>query len=196
LEMECRRVSGLVLSLMKLERARPPFRVLEREQGSSQDLGGLVLSIRPDRVDVMPDGRELILDYKTGKANPLDWLKERPGSVQLPVYLVARGSRGRGALYVSLSAGNVMFTGALADGDLMQPDTQACKQLDWAGKSGHGDWDELLSSWRDHFARLAQKYRQGDARVDPADRGKACEYCHLGTLCRVKESERVASEDE
>jgi probable DNA repair protein len=196
LEIEVRRVSGLVGMLMELERERPPFRVLEREQGTTEEFGGLVLSIRPDRVDLMPDGRELILDYKTGQASPQDWLKERVMSLQLPVYLVARGNRARGALYVTLSAGSVTFAGAVADDDLMQADGKSFKRLDWARQSGLKSWDELLSNWRGDFVRLAERFRHGDARVNPAQNGKVCEYCHLGTLCRIKETERVVSDEE
>jgi len=196
IEMERKRVSNLVAALMNIERDRPPFTVEEREQGTEQALGGLVLSIRPDRVDVLPDGRQMILDYKTGKANPGDWFKERPQSVQMPVYLVARESRGQGAMFVTLSAGNVMFAGALADEDMMQGDTKQCKQLNWTKASGLERWEDLLIAWRERFIRLAEQFRRGEIQVDPADNGKVCQYCHLQTLCRVTERGRAASDEE
>jgi len=196
IEMERKRVSNLVAALMNIERDRPPFTVEEREQGTEQELGGLVLSIRPDRVDVLPDGRQMILDYKTGKANPGDWFKERPQSVQMPVYLVARESRGQGAMFVTLSAGNVMFAGALADEDMMQGDTKQCKQLNWTKASGLERWEDLLIAWRERFIRLAEQFRRGEIQVDPADNGKVCQYCHLQTLCRVTERGRAALDEE
>ncbi len=196
IEMERKRVSNLVAALMDLERGRPPFAVEEREQGTQHELGGLLLSIRPDRVDVLPDGRQLILDYKTGKANPGDWFKDRPQSVQMPVYLVTREGQGQGALFVTLSAGNVMFAGALADDDMMQADTTQCKRQNWTKASGFESWDDLLIAWREQFARFAEQFRRGEIQVDPADRGKVCQYCHLETLCRVTERGRAASDDE
>lgn len=196
IELERKRVSNLVAALMELEKGRPPFSVEEREQGARQELGGLVLSIRPDRVDVLPDGRQMILDYKTGKANPADWFRDRPQSVQMPVYLVAREGQGQGALFVTLSAGNVMFTGALADDDMMQADTSQCKRQDWTKASGFEHWDDLLIAWRKQFVRLAEQFRRGEIQVDPADKGKVCQYCHLQTLCRVTERGRAACDDE
>lgn len=196
IEMERQRVFKLVIALMDLERGRPPFTVQEREQGTEQELGGLVLSIRPDRVDVLPDGRQMILDYKTGKANPADWFRERPRSVQLPVYLVSREARGQGALFVTLAAGNVMFAGALADDDMMQADSKQCKRQNWARESGFERWEDLLIAWRERFVHLAEQFRHGDIQVDPADKGKVCQYCHLGTLCRVTERGRAVSDEQ
>lgn len=196
IEMERQRVFKLVAALMELERGRPPFTVEESEQGTTQELGGLILSIRPDRVDVLPDGRQLILDYKTGKANPSDWFRDRPRSVQLPVYLVSREAPGQGALFVTLSAGNVMFAGALADEDMMQADAKQCKRQNWTRASGFENWEDMLNSWRERFIGLAQQFRHGDISVDPADDGKVCQYCHLETLCRISESGRAASDEE
>lgn len=195
-DMERERVSKLVATLMELERGRPPFTVEEREQGTVEELGGLLLSIRPDRVDVLPDGRQMVLDYKTGQANPADWLRDRPTSVQLPIYLIARAGQGFAALFVSLGAGNVMFAGILADDDMMQNDKSQCRRLDWAKSTGFQTWDELLYAWRARFVRLAEEFRQGEIQVDPADKGKVCEYCHLGTLCRVTERGRAVSDDQ
>ena len=195
-EMERGRVSNLVAALMQLERGRPPFTVEEREQGRVEALGGLLLSIRPDRVDVLADGRQMILDYKTGPANPAEWLRDRPSAVQMPVYLVARAEQGYGALFVILSAGNVMFAGALADDDMMQDDKRQCKRLDWGKDTGFQTWDELLNAWRARFIRLAEQFRHGEIQVDPAEKGKVCEYCHLGTLCRVNERGRAVSDEQ
>ena len=62
------------------------FSVLEQEDSHVLTLGSLSLTLRPDRIDTLADGRRLVIDYKTGAVQRKSWLGERPADPQLPLY--------------------------------------------------------------------------------------------------------------
>jgi len=193
LELEKVRARRLVADLMEAEKRRPEFIVKEQEIGLGSELGGLVFKIRPDRIDLLSDGRELLLDYKTGSVNPREWLYLRIKSVQLPLYVLASPGKTRAAYFATLKAGDVGFHGMQADEDMMPADRSVCENVKWSGRDGYASWEDMLLDWQRKLEQLATAFRESDIRVDP-DRD-ACLYCHLGTLCRVAERQEV-HEDE
>ncbi|TNE79436.1 MAG: hypothetical protein EP334_04115, partial [Gammaproteobacteria bacterium] len=66
--IEQQRLSNLLLQWLALEKTRPPFRVAALEQRLQADFAGLPLRMTIDRIDELPEGQRLILDYKTGSA--------------------------------------------------------------------------------------------------------------------------------
>src|SRR5690606_24090919 len=72
-----------------LEARRMPFEVAQVEETHYWSRGPLALTVRLDRLDRLPDGRAVIVDYKTGMSpgNPgSDWARVRPVNLQLPFY--------------------------------------------------------------------------------------------------------------
>jgi hypothetical protein len=63
------------------------------------------------------------------------------------------------------------------------------------GPRGCDTWAQLLAEWQRRLEALAAEYAVGDARLAP-DPSRACEYCHLGALCRVAETGGAASGEE
>ena len=45
-------------------------------------------------------------------------------------------------------------------------------------------FEDLLGQWRETLTGLAERFRAGDAAVDPL-RPTVCRRCHLHALCRV-----------
>ena len=90
--LEHRRLVKLLSRWMEIEKARRRFAVEEQETDRQAALGGLVLKIRPDRMDRYEDGSHAILDYKTSKDLKIaDWDGDRPAAPQLPLYAVKAG---------------------------------------------------------------------------------------------------------
>src|SRR5690625_7932510 len=64
------------------------FCVASEEQAQLQ-IKELILNLRIDRIDQLPDGRLLLIDYKTGLSAKLpskEWQRSRPIELQLPMY--------------------------------------------------------------------------------------------------------------
>jgi probable DNA repair protein len=190
-ELERGRLTEMLGAWLEREAARPPFKVLEREAKHRLSLGPLDLTTRVDRIDELPGGGRVIVDYKTGRVNLRGWLDTRPDDPQLPLYAVGNPARLAGLAYASLLPGEMRYLGlaereGVADGVMayagyrFKPDTAA-------------DWPALLDFWRRSLTALAEEYAAGDARVAPKG-ADTCRHCHLAMLCRIHERARPAEE--
>jgi len=177
-----------VLRLLALEKLRPPFSVRLAEASEQYRIGGLSITLRPDRIDELASGGELLIDYKVGGLHrPRGWLDVLPGrprNPQLPLYGLAHADRLRALAYVVLTPGAVEYRG-WSDGSNIEPGV-------WAYPSGvridlgdPGDWQALMHYWRFSLTRLAERYVAGEASVDPLP--FECTTCHLSTFCRIND---------
>lgn len=181
--LEKARIVSLALQLLELDRARPPFAV-ETERRHDVRLADLELSMRIDRIDRLPDGRCIIIDYKTGDVKIKDWLDGRPDEPQLPLYAYATGQQPAALLFASLKTGAVGYVGLAQEAGLV-PGVKTVAEEPAA--RAHGDWHGLYTFWGRVLYRLAKEFRDGRAEVDPKHVRDTCRRCDLGVLCRVSE---------
>jgi hypothetical protein len=137
-------------------------------------------------VDRLADGRLAVIDYKTGgDADIKSWLDERPKLPQLPLYAIALGPERIGAVaFARVRTGDTGYAGLVHDAATF-PGLRSPGARGWPRE--FGDWREMLESWRRRLTALAEEHVSGDARLAPDPR-HACEYCHLGALCRIGET--------
>ncbi len=188
LALERERLQSLLREWLALERQRAPFEVLAVEAARSVEVGGVRLELRLDRADRLDGGGDLLLDYKTGKAQTGSWFDSRPDEPQLPLYVLAAEGRPAGLAFARLARGDCVFEG-LAERDDIAPGIEA-----FAGAKGRtGEWTSQLDAWRQTLDALGEQFRSGVVTVDPKRYPGTCDLCHLGALCRVKElRDRVA----
>jgi len=184
--MERRRLVTLIGEwLDTVERKRTPFAVLGLEDRRSVDCGGVVIDTQADRIDELPDGRRIIIDYKTGRVDVGDLLGERLLEPQLPIYGGEEPDKILSAVaFGMLRRGETQFKG-VAEATGLLPKVSALAGSKAAGKAGVEDWPDLLARWRWQLAELGDEFARGWAAVDPVNSKKACEYCDLAALCRV-----------
>jgi probable DNA repair protein len=185
-EIEAGRLGSQVLDWLKLEKQRSPFRVVAFEQEAVVEAGGLRLRVVIDRIDQLADGREVVIDYKTGRTAAAGWFGERPDEPQLPLYSVAQpGSEWAGLAFAQLRADGLKFTGVVSDGDVLPG-------LPPKGKGPLAEaaerWPAVLSDWSRAVVRLGAEFRAGRADVAPKNGLRTCDssYCRLAPLCRVR----------
>jgi probable DNA repair protein len=183
LDLEAEWLEARVLALLDADRARPPFVVQDVEQTCTARIGALTLELRPDRVDRLADGSLALIDYKTGSnAEVRAWLDERPKLPQLPAYVQALEPGRVGAVaFARVRSGDTGYAGFAHEPGVF-PALRAPGDKGWPRDCA--SWEELLGAWRRRLEALAAEYAAGDARLAP-DPARACEYCHLGTLCRI-----------
>ncbi len=186
--LEIESVVRQIVRLLQQEKLRPGFSVHLAETAEQYAIGGLSITLRPDRIDLLEGGGELLIDYKLGASHrQRDWFDAWPGRPrrpQLPLYGLARGDDLRGLAYVVLAPGAVEYRGwsdgtAIAAGVVPYP---TGLRIDLGDP---GDWGALLHHWKFTLTRLAERYVAGDAAVDPLP--QECSTCHLSTLCRINE---------
>ena len=170
------RLQRLLVEWLELERKRPPFEVLKSEEKRLVPMAGLQITTRADRIDRLPDGRHVILDYKTGVLTSGGWSGERPDDPQIPLYCATSEERIAAAAFARIRTGEIQFSGAAENTSL--PDLKAIR-LD-AGSLG-----EQIVEWKRVLESLAENFSAGLATVDP--KPNACAYCHVTALCRVRE---------
>jgi ATP-dependent helicase/nuclease subunit B len=180
-----------VMQVLAIEKLRRPFRVRFAETAERYTIGGMEVTLRPDRIDELAEGGELLIDYKLGAAHrPVHWLDRTPGrprSPQLPLYGLAHGDNLRALAFVVLAAGKVEYRG-WSDGVDVAPGVDPYPPRRLRIDLGDPmDWQALQDQWRFTLTQLAERFVAGEATVDPLPR--ECEMCHLSTLCRIHELE-------
>ena len=181
--LDAQRLEGLVTAWLELEKERGPFEVIQPEEGSSAELGGIRTRVRPDRVDRLPDGSDIIIDYNTRRTSVAEWETDRPDEPQLPLYSAIHKGTLSGVLFGQIKAGDLQFRGWTREAGIV-PGVKPT------------DLTTLVRDWRAVLERLADEFRAGHAEAGPKDRSKSCRYCSLAALCRVAECYSLGDEEE
>ena len=181
-ELETKYCRQVLLPWLQLEQKREgPFRVAEAEQAHRLRLGELELSLRPDRVDELEDGRRMVIDYKTRAPARSQWMGARPGEPQLPLYALL-DNKIEGIAFASMAEQPPQFVGL---GEALGLTSQNEKPLQLQTKGVAEQWQELVEAWRSSLTALANDFIAGNAQVDPVS--GACRYCNLSSVCRVRQ---------
>jgi probable DNA repair protein len=73
LALEQQRIERVVVEWLELEKTRPPFEVIQPEGECRGELKGVRFKVRIDRIDRLADGREVVIDYKSGSPSVHSW---------------------------------------------------------------------------------------------------------------------------
>ncbi len=200
-EMERRRLKTLLGSWLELELSRPAFEVkISEEKFDDVKVGPLRLNVVVDRVDLVDDSggaegeaatepAEMIVDYKTGRAEPSQWLGERPDAPQLPLYAVlSNAPRIAGVAFAKVQMGEAMsLHGYATQLELL---TKSAKLKDAV------TLELQVDVWRQVLTKLAEDFAAGDVRVRPKQYPGTCEHCAQRLLCRLDVAALGQSVDE
>lgn len=187
LESEKRRLAALLTIWLTHEADRQPFTVEHCEQRlPNVTVGPLQLKLRADRIDQLPDGSRLIIDYKH-KTTPIStsvWQGNRPDEPQLPLYAVYGNLENvSGLLFAQISAQKNGFIGRVRDAR-----TQLFADLKDSNPLVKYPYQDFLhDQWMDTLSALAGQFANGEATIQPKLGVKTCQHCPLPQLCRIHE---------
>jgi ATP-dependent helicase/nuclease subunit B len=130
------------------------------EVSAQSPLGALTLIGKIDRIDRLPDGSTLVIDYKTEpRATTAERLKQPQEDTQLAFYAALLSDDTLGAAYVNIAEKEATRTYAQADIVELR--------------------DALLDSIQNDMGRIA-----AGAPLPALGEGTACDYCAARGLCR------------
>ncbi|GJM14001.1 MAG: ATP-dependent helicase [Pseudohongiella sp.] len=186
--LEQGRLTKLLQGFILIEKQRSEFTILHNEQSLSWQHSRLSLNLRIDRVDRLADGSLALIDYKTGKFTNYKWLDDRPDDLQLPLYQIAMSAAGEdpvsATLIYQLNAENTGVISPLAL-EKFGAEVEVSRQ----GKSFEGGWSLLQDTWNKRIITLSEEFESGLVAVAPTRANATCQYCDLGPLCRIAESD-------
>lgn len=191
--LEQARLVQRLLDWLELEKRRPGFEVKSVEEKRTLDVGGLSLEVKLDRIDRLPDGGELLIDYKGGKPKASNWYPGGPiADPQLPAYILTMDDAPAGLAFAKLRPDQLGFAGISGP----DPGIDGIVPLAKATRSVFRDydsWADLVGDWKVAVEGLAQDFGDGKADVAPRASG-VCDFCELKALCRLRQRGEMRSE--
>lgn len=182
--LETARMQRLLTRWLHYERTRKPFKVHALEQPVDCKVGPIQFRGNIDRIDITCDAEWIVIDYKTGTMSLKDWFGERPNDLQLPLYALQLTEPVSALAFAHIRPDNIGFTG-LAQDDSILPNSKTTEKIN---NNNGRTYQETLARWDEQLQQLANDYAAGAAAVDPIDPNKTCQYCHLSSLCRIKQN--------
>lgn len=174
LERERLRAEHLLLRVLQMDGERPGFTVVARERKLGMPSGAGIMALRIDRIDADGAGGLWLIDYKSGRPEPMRLEQGSAQPLQLALYeqaLALSGQPVQGVALLSLNPAEPGYTGAAAEAP------------GWPGRwKSVPDWPAQRALWRTELDRLLVEHLQGQAAVTPLR--DACRHCHLPALCR------------
>lgn len=193
--LESQRMQRWLQQWLLHERRRAPFVVAECEQEKELQFAGFRIRTVIDRIDRMPDGSLLVIDYKTGTVSAERWLGERLLDPQLPLYAQSGGAIA-GTLFARVRSDDMGWCGVIAQRNWIPLEgkaTQPAALQGWAegkaeksGFADFADWAALSSFWQQRLETLADEIAAGYAEPVLFDE-KAVPYCEVRLLMRLPE---------
>ncbi len=173
-KLEIKRLTQVLVDWAEFEKQRSPFTVAFSERERTIRIGGLELRARIDRVDEIPGGRHVILDYKATAPSPSAWEGPRPDEPQVPLYAISNEAAVAGLAFAQVGPDGLRFKGYTDTANVMPGIKPA-------------ELGPHIEAWRAALEPLADSFRRGEAQVDPVKGTATCEFCGLQPLCRIHE---------
>jgi ATP-dependent helicase/nuclease subunit B len=179
LMVEQERLIKLILLWLEKEKQRTSFTVHALEKTVKIELSGIKLTLRIDRVDQLPNGEYLIIDYKTSKQTSLGFVHERLIYPQLPMYALTEHQPLAGVVFAGLTPDNLGFSGLIEEQHSESLPKRTARSL------AITSFEQQCEEWHEQLELLALEFEQGLASVTPYPTQQTCQRCNLNLLCRI-----------
>jgi exodeoxyribonuclease-5 len=189
-KLERERLQKLLANWLAVELQREqPFSIISCEERIEVDIDGIVCNLQIDRIDRLDDGREIVIDYKTGGvAGTSAWAAARITDPQLPAYAAIARTPPSAVAFGRVLLEDARFLGIAEDEGLLPrvPGIDSSDARRVFSMEEFADWQAVLQHWRTNVAAMAREVKTGVAavRVENED---DLRYCDVLPLLRLAE---------
>jgi hypothetical protein len=186
--MEQARTISLLTDWMAQELRRNEFEVKYVEKNEVIVIKNLKLNLRIDRIDITPEGKKILIDYKTGSINSNSWIKDQIQDPQLPIYALKSSPD---AIAFAVISQDKLKWSSICDPTIpnpFPPNSNVRIPTDIQVEIGWPDWNNLLNYWENKLSALADSFTQGQIQINPIKKNETCRNCGYSMLCRIAES--------
>ena len=191
--VEADRLWRQAMASLALEKTRDSFEAVEFEKEILPLIEGQTIRLIIDRIDRLPSGEEIIIDYKTGKVDPKKWFSDRPEDPQLPLYAISAEETPAAVVFAVVRDDGCLYRGVVKrEGLFPGLPPRASKHSQQLIDAGL-DMPVTIDNWRQVVHQLMASFLAGEAQIDPKHGRKTCDgsYCELQALCRIGELEKI-----
>ena len=191
--LEADRLGKLLAVWLDVEAKRgAEFEVIACEAPAEVEIEGIRVRMIVDRIDQLADGRQIIIDYKTGASiDTKNWAGQRITEPQLPIYAALVNDEVAAVVFAKVLLDKPAFAGVADEKDIL-PGVQGIgddKQKIF-DPAEFPDWIAVITHWRERLHAVAREVKEGRAGVAFADE-KALQYCEVLPLLRLPERRRL-----
>jgi exodeoxyribonuclease-5 len=195
-ELEAARLEKLLEIWLQVEARRGvAFEVVACEAPAEVEIEGIKVKMVVDRIDRLADGRQIIIDYKTGAAiDTKNWAEQRITEPQLPIYAALVNEDVAAVVFAKVLLDKPGFAGVADEKDIL-PGVQGVgddKQKIF-DPAEFPDWLAVITHWRERLHAVAKEVKEGQAGVVFANE-KDLQYCEVLPLLRLPERRRLLAE--
>ncbi|MCH2219234.1 MAG: PD-(D/E)XK nuclease family protein, partial [Dechloromonas sp.] len=191
--LEAARLHKLLDVWLQVERQRDQaFSVIACEQPAEVEIDGIKVRMVVDRIDRLDDGRQLIIDYKTGASiDTKNWAGQRITEPQLPIYAALVNDEVAAVVFAKVLLDKPAFAGVADEKDIL-PGVQGVgdERQKVFDPAEFPDWIAVITHWRERLHAVAGEVKAGVAGVSFADE-KGLQYCEVLPLLRLPERRRL-----
>lgn len=192
-QLEAARLAKLLELWLTIEAKRGvDFEVIACEQPAEVEIEQIRVKMVVDRIDQLADGRQIIIDYKTGATVDIkNWADARITEPQLPIYAALVADEVTAVVFAKVLLDKPGFAGVADEKDIL-PGVQGVgdEKQKIFDPVEFPDWIAVVMHWRERLHAVAREVKTGQAGVMFADE-KALQYCEVKPLLRLAERRRL-----
>lgn len=169
-------LTTLLTDWLALEATRPPFKIFSLEHATEIRFAEKTWQVRIDRIDMLADGRLLLIDYKTGKTALSSWQENVFTEPQLPLYALSEALNVDAIAFAELSRSNLKMIG-------LSEQSLDLGRFGILPATPH--WASLKENWRMQLTQLTNDFVHSQAELAPLAGDTTCKQCGLQSFCRI-----------
>ncbi|HZW13940.1 MAG TPA: PD-(D/E)XK nuclease family protein [Noviherbaspirillum sp.] len=196
--LEHARLVRLLSAWLEVERRREAdFTVEYCEHLCQVSIGGIEVKMSIDRVDVLEDGRQVVIDYKTGYVPGMDsWASDRITEPQLPIYasiaMAGEDNPVKAVVFARVVPDKAAFSGVAEEAKLL-PGVKYFSESEQFPPDRFPGWQSVLAHWEERLNAIAEEIKAGHAGVWVKDESEL-EYADVKPVLRLAERRQQMEE--